>query len=116
MVFPIFSGDGDSNVAKKLQEAMPYGPAIEITKIECRNHMMRVFCKRLSRAQKNTQFPLQHRKKFGEKVQKSVRRSLGKLINNAVKKGDTSTEAVDLLKKQIHACVTHFAGKHDNCR
>lgn len=39
-------GDGDSSVHQKLLEARPYGTLL-IQKIECRNHMMRNFSKKI---------------------------------------------------------------------
>lgn len=39
-------GDGDSSVYKKLLESRPYGTTL-VKKIECRNHLLRNFCKRL---------------------------------------------------------------------
>ncbi|XP_074034660.1 uncharacterized protein [Leptinotarsa decemlineata] len=40
-------GDGDSSVYSKLMETKPYGPQTVITKIECRNHLLRNFSSKL---------------------------------------------------------------------
>lgn len=114
--FFLLPGDGDSNVAKKLSEAMPYGPAVDITKTECRNHLMRVFCKRIKNAEKNTQFPLAYRKAIREQVQKSLRRSITDVIDQAIKRGDKSPMGIKMLQDEIKGCTLHIAGKHDNCK
>lgn len=39
-------GDGDSSVHRKLLEARPYGNLL-IEKVECRNHLLRNFSKKI---------------------------------------------------------------------
>ncbi|KAF2897111.1 hypothetical protein ILUMI_09066 [Ignelater luminosus] len=40
-------GDGDSSVMEKLRTQLPYGPKTEIEKIECTNHLLRSFGKKI---------------------------------------------------------------------
>lgn len=47
IIFNKLIGDGDSSVMKKLSLAKPYGPDIFIKKIECVNHILRIYCNRI---------------------------------------------------------------------
>lgn len=39
-------GDGDSSVTKRLNDILPYGHALRVEKIECRNHLLRNYSKK----------------------------------------------------------------------
>lgn len=54
--------DGDSSVIKRLNDILPYGPHFFIKKIECRNHLLRNYCSKISVLAKNTKYPLRVRK------------------------------------------------------
>jgi len=55
-------GDGDSSVTKRLNDILPNGPHFFIKKIECRNHLLRNYCSKISMLDKNTKYPLRVRK------------------------------------------------------
>lgn len=42
-----FLGDGDSSVMSKLLEAQPYGPTTHINKVECTNHLLRNYIRKI---------------------------------------------------------------------
>jgi len=62
IVFDNISGDGDSSVTKKLNEVLPYGSDFKIQKIECKNHLMRNYCTKLSALTKRTEYSIVIRK------------------------------------------------------
>ncbi|XP_060881668.1 uncharacterized protein LOC132953151 [Metopolophium dirhodum] len=51
-------GDGDSSVTKRLADIMPYGPRLQVIKIECRNHLLRNYGTKLRAMTLNTKFPI----------------------------------------------------------
>lgn len=55
-------GDGDSNVIKRLNEVLPYGPNFFIQKIECRNHLLRNYAMKLNAMTKKVEYPIGIRK------------------------------------------------------
>lgn len=46
------TGDGDSNVMKRLRIAKPYGPDVIKKKIECSNHIIRNYINKLHKLSK----------------------------------------------------------------
>lgn len=52
----IIIGDGDSSVMKRLHEVLPYGPNFLIHKIECRNHLLRNYCQKLTALANKTEY------------------------------------------------------------
>jgi hypothetical protein len=80
MIFTLPLGDGDSSVTKRLHEISPYGRHFHIKKIECRNHLMRNYCSKLTALSKITKYSLRVRKyllsniqRFRSDVTKSVK-------------------------------------------
>lgn len=66
-------GNGDSSIMKKLILSKPYGPDFIISKIECKNHLLRNFCNKLKALGKKTNnhkgfVSVQLRKKVEENV------------------------------------------------
>lgn len=47
LIFNKLIGDRDSSVTKKLKLAKTYGPTVNITKIECSNHILRNYLNRI---------------------------------------------------------------------
>lgn len=47
---------------KRLNEALPYSSHFMIEKIECRNHLLRNYCQKLTNVAKLTQYPIILRK------------------------------------------------------
>lgn len=54
----LFLGDGDSSVTKKLNEVLPYGSNFQIKKIECKNHLLRNYCTKLTALTKQTKYSI----------------------------------------------------------
>ncbi|KAJ8875507.1 hypothetical protein PR048_023402 [Dryococelus australis] len=57
----MLTGDGDSSVHRKLRETMLYGPNLMAEKVECKNHVVRNYCHKLTDLTRNTKFPLTFR-------------------------------------------------------
>jgi len=48
LIYNKLIGDGDSSVTKKLSIDQPYGPNCLIKKIECKNHILRNYLRKIS--------------------------------------------------------------------
>jgi hypothetical protein len=55
-------GDGDSSVSRRLNDVQPHGNEFIIKKIECRNHLLRNYCTKLTALTKRTDYPISIRK------------------------------------------------------
>lgn len=47
LIYNKLIGDGDSSVLKKIHLAKPYGYDLQVSKIECTNHILRNYLNRL---------------------------------------------------------------------
>lgn len=106
--------DGDSSVYKKILDARPYKNTY-IEKIECRNHLLRNFRKKMRELVINTTFPMKYRKILGSNLK---RLSVG--VTKAVKyrKSMENIPLVDkivLLQKDFDNAPFHVFGQHTHC-
>eukprot|EP00102_Acyrthosiphon_pisum_P019469 XP_016656679.1 PREDICTED: uncharacterized protein LOC107882602 [Acyrthosiphon pisum] len=90
-------GDGDSSVTKRLHEISPYGRHFYIKKIECRNHLMRNYCSKLTALSKITKYSLQVRKY---------------LLTNMLR---FRTQKIKGIQKDLANAPFHRLGQHTNC-
>ncbi|KAJ8877380.1 hypothetical protein PR048_021834 [Dryococelus australis] len=66
----MLTGDGDSSVHRKLLETMPYGPNLMVEKVECKNHVLRNYCHKLTNLTKNTKLPATSRNLLKQEIPK----------------------------------------------
>lgn len=107
-------GDGDSSIMKKLILNKPYGPDFIISKIECKNHLLRNFCNKLKALGKKTNnykgfLPVQLRKKVEANV---LRKAIVGAVNHRKSEDINPNEK---LKKDIKNAPNHVFGDHSNC-
>lgn len=108
-------GDGDSSVMAKIRERMSYAKKTPVTKIECANHAVRNFRKKIEAAANNTKaFPgkdgLRARnllKKFSAKLTSHTRLT----ISNFSAGGSSGQD----LQKALHIIPYHIFGQHGTC-
>ncbi|KAB0803827.1 hypothetical protein PPYR_00797 [Photinus pyralis] len=113
-------GDGDSSVSKKLLEAKPYGNRV-VKKVECRNHLLRNFCKKLVTLTKNTRssysntsVPPLLRQKLKTSVMR-LRMAIVKAIDYRKSENVDDNEKTNNLKKDITNSPSHIFGSHSEC-
>lgn len=53
---------------KRLNEILPYGPSLRVQKIECKNHLLRNYSKKMMALSKRTDFPIEIRKKIQNNI------------------------------------------------
>lgn len=61
-------GDGDSSVTKRLNDILPYDQALRVEKIECRNHLLRNYSKKMMALTKRSDMPIDIRKKIYDNI------------------------------------------------
>ncbi|KAL4132332.1 hypothetical protein QTP88_009503 [Uroleucon formosanum] len=117
----IVEGDGDSNVIKRLRLAKPYGPDVEIKKIECSNHILRNYINKLhelskkKRSNKGESVPGCMRNLLVSRVER-LRAAVIKAVKYRKQQNYISYEdSVKMLKKDIVNSPNHVFGDHENC-
>ncbi|KAJ8671989.1 hypothetical protein QAD02_003248 [Eretmocerus hayati] len=123
LIYNKFIGDGDSNFYKILKSANPYGEwNIMPKKIECTNHLLRNFCKKIDKISKLK--PTKGRKKYyyeaREVISKKVM-TLRQALVGAIDRLRSTTELssqqkVKRLKLEIENIPYHVFGDHRGCR
>jgi hypothetical protein len=113
IIYNEFIADGDSSVHKRLLEAKPY-ENIQISKIECKNHLWRNFRNKLKNIGSNKNFQIQYRNKLKHNTNR-----IESGINGAVKNWRGSSlslyEKIENLAKDIKNVPYHVFGDHQNC-
>lgn len=107
-----FIADGDSIVHKRLNDANPYGT--KITKIECRNHLLRNFWRKLREMIAYTKHPLRLRKVLRSK-QKHISRGIFNSISFRKNQEEPFLERVEGLANDMSNIPNHIFGDHSSC-
>ncbi|KAL4123337.1 hypothetical protein QTP88_015534 [Uroleucon formosanum] len=102
-------GDGDSSVTKRLLEVLPYGPNVLIEKIECRNHLLRNYSKKIATIAKKSCYPINLRKFI---IQNAMRFRTG--IVKAIRYQKNENKPL-YLGKDIYNSPYHVLGQHTKC-
>lgn len=103
-------GYGDSSVYKQILDARPY-KNLTIEKIECKNHLLRNFCKKLKEiTTKKEAGILEHRKLLQKNILK-----LRKGIVSAIKYRRQNKNTENDLRSDILNSIDHVFGQHDKC-
>lgn len=113
-------GDGDSSVMEKLRSQMPYGPETTIDKIECSNHLMRNFGKKMRTIYAKTSnvkgnVPKAIRKIVESKDQKIRTGIISAIKYRATQDNISIDQKIQLLKRDILNTPKHCIGIHTNC-
>lgn len=96
VIYTYYIGDGDSSVTKRLNEVLPYGSGFNIQKIECRNHLLRNYCTKLTALAKKTSYPITVRKH---------------ILGNILRFRSDITKAVQYRKSSDSTKAEKIAGK-----
>jgi len=115
----LFTGDGDSSVMSRLTETQPYGPSTTISKIECTNHLLRNYCRKVrdvSDQRRNEKGPVP-----GELrgiISQNVLR-LRRAVTGAVGHHLSSSEEMHVKTRRLAADIKngpyHVFGDHEKC-
>ncbi|KAL4153670.1 hypothetical protein QTP88_001503 [Uroleucon formosanum] len=107
-------GDGDSSVTKRLNEVLPYGPNFLIQKIECRNHLLRNYCQKLTAAAKKCIYPINVRRFILSNIMR-FRTGIVTAIKYRKKENKPTTQQASDLANDIMNSPYHILGEHNKC-
>lgn len=105
--------DGDSATYAKILTSNPY-PGYVISKIECRNHILRNMCNKLRALGKDTKYPIAQRKVITNEKVMSIRKVVTMSIKNS--KENPKDVAVKLIQEGITKALNHAFGDHRHCK
>ncbi|CAH1109132.1 unnamed protein product [Psylliodes chrysocephalus] len=101
----------------KLMETKPYGPQTAISKIECRNHLLRYFSSLVKKPRSvstNSSVPVYLRKEV-EKNSKRLKFAISKATKYRIEENTDFKKKVELLKRDILNASSHVFGEHAEC-
>jgi len=102
--------DGDSSVYKQILEARPYKNRT-VEKIECKNHLLRNFCKKMREiATKKQAGKLENRKLLQNNILR-LRKGIVSAIQYRIKNKDNDND----LRNDILNSIDHIFGQHNKC-
>ncbi|XP_063235828.1 uncharacterized protein LOC134541192 [Bacillus rossius redtenbacheri] len=108
-------GDGDSSVYKKILEARPY-KNITVEKIECRNHLLRNYRRKLMNVSENSSLGIAAlRKVVCNKISKIVS-GVQKAVAYRKTENTIQNNRIQGLKYDIENGTSHVFGEHLECR
>lgn len=113
-------GDGDSSVTSKLRMLMPYGPKTLITKIECKNHLLRNFSNKMNLLEKKTNnfkgfVPVMIRQKVSSNSMRLRKAIVGAINRRKCEEDVSQTLRTQNLRNDILNCASHVFGSHQKC-
>ncbi|XP_050315892.1 uncharacterized protein LOC126750357 [Anthonomus grandis grandis] len=114
LIYHKLIADGDCNSLKKMLDAHPYKNVI-VKKIECRNHLLRNYSRKIRDLGKDVNAgPLVLRKQIS-KEQLRLRYAVTKTIEHRKNEGVPMLEKIKLLKQDIDNSISHVFGEHKLC-
>ncbi|KOB67837.1 hypothetical protein OBRU01_19203 [Operophtera brumata] len=107
--------DGDCSTYNKILEARPYRN-FTVEKLECKNHLLRNMCNKLSALATDTSYPITQRKMLSTQRILAIRKSICLAVKkNSTENRDPSKKIHDLHVDISNAC-NHAFGQHDDCK
>lgn len=110
--------DGDSWVCKNILKANPYGDALKVKKISCKNHILRCFRSTLDKYQYYKSSSDRVKKLVDAKIKiASIMMRLSNAIDSACRyrASHAAPNAVQALKQDILNAPNHVFGDHREC-
>lgn len=107
-------GDGDSSVYKKILEARPY-KNITVEKVECRNHLLRNYRKKLIAVSENTSLGNATLRKVVNNKMSKIVSGVQKAIVYRKSESTCHQNKVIGLKYDIENGPSHVFGEHKQC-
>lgn len=116
LIYGRMIGDGDASTYAKILNAKPYeSQNVTVEKIECRNHILRNFCKKLYALKTETKYLLVHRKTLTNIKIMSMRKAIVKCIKHHKASNDARNVAISVLHNDIVNAMAHAYGDHKMC-
>ncbi|XP_028168468.1 uncharacterized protein LOC114358650 [Ostrinia furnacalis] len=116
LIYARMVSDGDSSTYAKLLKSRPY-PHVTIEKLECRNHILRNLCNKLTALQTDTKYLCRLRKIVTTKRIMILRKTIRIIIR--AHKGKTESERrcnIEPLYNDLMLAHTHAFDDHTKCK
>ncbi|XP_067216432.1 uncharacterized protein [Linepithema humile] len=122
LIYKTVIADGDSSVYQSIKNNAPYREQmVTVKKIECTNHLLRNFCKKL-KAVAQTVLPKQRRKRGFVELRNVVKNNILKIRKEVVEAATQRNEEkvphhikATELQKDILNIPSHIFGEHRRC-
>lgn len=108
-------GDGDSSVHRKIKELKPYGPNVFVEKIECRNHLLRNYCKKIREISNTSRLDGKLRLFLRNNILR-FRTAVVSALRYYKNKNMPLHLKIEKLKLDILNSPKHILGHHDHCQ
>lgn len=106
-----FIADGDSCIFARIKQCVPYGN--EVKKVECTNHAIKNYGKRLRSIKKDTQINIKGRKLLtNSKIDLLTKRTKTSIYEHAKK----HVRNIEVFKQNLRFGLHHVFGDHEFCR
>lgn len=112
IIYERMIGDGNASTYAAILKAKPYKT---VEKIECRNHILRNFCKKLRSLTTETKYVFAHRKMLTNVKILTMRKSIVQCIRHHKASESPRNVAISRLHNDIINCVAHAFGDHRMC-
>lgn len=110
LIYGRLISDGDANTYAKILQARPYDN-YTVEKVECRNHLLRNVCNKLTAISTDTKYVLKYRKFVTKKRIMSIR----KVVVKAIRQYKNSNDVTN-LHQDIITAPDHAFGNHSKCK
>lgn len=116
LIYGRMISDGDSSTYSKIIEARPYAN-VTVQKIECKNHIMRNMCNKLTQLKTDTKYPSKLRKNITDQKIIAIRGMIKKAMEKYTSDSESEKRAhVELLYNDILLAHLHAFGDHSRCK
>lgn len=117
LIYGRMIADGDASTYAKVLKAKPYeSQSLTVEKIECKNHILRNFCKKLRGLTTETKYLLAHRKTLTNERIMTMRKVIVKSIRHHNSSESPRNTAISVLNRDVINSVAHAYGDHTMCQ
>ncbi|CAG4973196.1 unnamed protein product [Colias eurytheme] len=113
LIYNQYVADGDSSTYASIRNSRPY-ENVTLGKVECKNHLLRNYCKGLLSISSNTIYPIRARKILKDNYLR-IRWGVDSSVKYWVKQNIPFSEKMENIKKDITNGPYHIFGDHSKC-
>ncbi|XP_022836891.1 uncharacterized protein LOC111364270, partial [Spodoptera litura] len=113
LIYNQYVADGDSSTYASIRNSRPY-ESVTVGKVECKNHLLRNYCKGLLSIASNTTYPIRARKILKDNYLR-IRWGVDSSVKYWVKQSIPFSEKMKNIKDDINNGPYHIFGDHSKC-
>ncbi|KAJ8726738.1 hypothetical protein PYW08_015135 [Mythimna loreyi] len=113
LIYNQYVADGDASTYASIRNARPYED-VTVGKVECKNHLLRNYCKGLLSISNNTAYPIRARKFLKDNYLR-IRWGVDSSVKYWVKQNIPFSEKMENIKNDITNGPYHIFGDHSKC-